>query len=600
MKRILALVLLLSLVLAALAALPIAAAEPRLATDKTTYAPGEPILVTATGEGKDWVGLYRAADSYDPSAGGQVSIYWYYVAADGNASGDTVNLYEADYNNFASRPEFASGLPAGEYKVVLLANDGYEVIESVAITVAEEESAGPLPAPTHASYKSAEAGVGRADGTLTVRHDTATPDAYVIRWGDSRGALADYTDLATVPATAGETTYTLTPHTLIPVGADRLLVYARQGSTLSSDPAIALLPSRAGEYDLGTPVLEFPVMSDIHINEGDSHIHNRHFAAALADILRVAPDSVGIFINGDIADHGVSAEYTAFNRLLHEAGADLPAVYCAIGNHDLGAGGTDAEKLAAFLAGTGNDSETVYFEREIRGVRFLFLGSEVTGTQATLSRAQLDWLETALEEPSDAPVFLFLHQGIKDTVAGTMAYQGWHGVNQEAALRRILADHPEVILFSGHSHWTLESESSLKVADGRLPTILNTASCGYLWDDDANKTNIGIEGSQGYYVSLYPDRVVFRGRDFASGKWVSSAQFVIDRPAGHAAPETPPPETLPAPLPPATETPAPGTTPQLWTPPADTDLGCASALTVGATAVLAALAAAVALRKKES
>ncbi len=659
MKKLIARILLACMllsVLAVLPALPSMAEETKLKTDKAVYTVGEPILVTAEGENADWVGLYCVGDAYDPDQGGVTSIYWYYVAKDGTASGDTKNIYEANYNNFANRPEFASGIPAGQYQIVLMENDGYTVLERVDITIVDGDTpdtpdtpsewaptedrplvtdkteyiegedilvkalgsgtdwvglyvAGETPptgsppsiywfyveendhaagdvrnlknetfnsdrsaykdipageyrlvlcpndgyhvqyevaitvkedpadkpevtkpdAPKSAAYQSADAGTGRADGTLTITRGTNSVESYVIRWANADGALAAYTEVATIPCAGETTTYTMTPHTLVPAGADRLLVYAKNGDRISDKPATAQLPDGAGEYDLGKVLGELQVMSDIHINPSDAHIHNKHFAAALADIQKNSPNSMGIFVNGDVADHGQRSEYDALNRLIKAAGAGTPPVYCAIGNHDLGGGQSAEAQIAQFLKGTNNDSETVYFEREIGGYRFIFLGGEVVSLHASLSRDQLNWLDETLDKSADEgkPVFLFLHQGVMDMVAGTFQYQGWHGVEQAAQLKKILKDHPEVIMFAGHSHWTLESKQSIKPADHKFPTVLNTSSCAYLWDDEANKTNQGIEGSQGYYITIYEDFIAFRGRDFANGLWTSSAQFVI-------------------------------------------------------------------------
>ncbi len=590
-------------VLAVLPALPATAAVPRLSTDKRTYAVGEPILVTAIGEGKDWVGLYLAEDSYDPGAGGQVSIYWYYVAADGNAAGETKNIFESEYNNIGDRPAFAAGLPAGAYRLVLMENDGYHVLECVDIEIvdtAAPDTPGQAPsAPASAIYTSAGAGKGRADGTLTVTPG-ASQESYVIRWGNSDGALAGYTDVAVIRAEDGETVYTFPESTLIPVGADRLLVYGQRGTLLSDRPAVAELPAGAGDYDLGKPLLELQIMSDIHINASDVHIHNRHFAAALKDIQAVSPNSAGILINGDIADNGQPAEYEAYNRLLATAGA-LPPVYAAIGNHDFMGSGTAAQLIKAFLAGTGNDSETVYFERELGGLRCLFLGSEKTGLYATLSKKQLDWLDKRLDENTDGrPVLVFLHQGIMDTVAGTFAYQQWHGVNQEKELRAILGAHPEVILFSGHSHWEMESAHTFKLADDALPNVLGTSSCAYLWDDGCMTTNVGIEGSQGYYMYVYEDRIVFRGRDFASGLWIGSAQFTMSRldapESDTSIPDTTPPDAMA----PETEdlSPADTTAPAGETA-ATEETGCASAVCLASVTLLTLLGSVVLRRREE-
>lgn len=103
--------------------------------NKSVYMVGEDILVTATGTGADWVGLYAEGDTYDPAAGGVVSIRWYYVAKDGNTSGETKKIQDAEYQN-VTRGDLLS-IPAGRYKMVLMENDGYNVLDCVPFTVLE-------------------------------------------------------------------------------------------------------------------------------------------------------------------------------------------------------------------------------------------------------------------------------------------------------------------------------------------------------------------------------------------------------------------------------------------------------------------------------
>ncbi len=98
-----------------------------LKTDKTEYTEGEPLMVTATGDKADWVGIYLKGESFDDV----FSIRWYYVAKEGNSSGETKNLFESEYVN---RQDLAD-LPAGEYTVYLLENDSYTVLAQQDITV---------------------------------------------------------------------------------------------------------------------------------------------------------------------------------------------------------------------------------------------------------------------------------------------------------------------------------------------------------------------------------------------------------------------------------------------------------------------------------
>ncbi|MFQ9869008.1 MAG: hypothetical protein ACLRWP_20330, partial [Bilophila wadsworthia] len=102
---------------------------------------------------------------------------------------------------------------------------------------------------------------------------------------------------------AGEvTTYTMVANTLIPNGADRILVYAARGKRLSETYATAMLPKGCNEYDFGKPLYEFQVFSDIHLsdNPATAAIHNEHFTSALKQVKQLSEQQ--IMINGDIAD----------------------------------------------------------------------------------------------------------------------------------------------------------------------------------------------------------------------------------------------------------------------------------------------------------
>ena len=110
-----------------------------LELDKYSYKEGDDILVTANGEGKDWVGLYPAGEV---PGGGTQSIYWYYVA-DGHTPMEPVSIKSGTHNT--DRADYAD-LPAGDYTMFLLANDGYDVIDSIDFTIKEVKKEEPAPA----------------------------------------------------------------------------------------------------------------------------------------------------------------------------------------------------------------------------------------------------------------------------------------------------------------------------------------------------------------------------------------------------------------------------------------------------------------------
>lgn len=440
-------------------------------------------------------------------------------------------------------------LPVGEYIVYVFANSLFanKLAESDPITVSEKDIAAPL----SAVYEPAKSFKGSAEGKLTVKAEkNAALDAYAAFWGNADGKLGDYSSFS-IPSAGESTTYTIAANTLIPQNADRLLVYSVKKQQHSKNFVTAMLPKNSGSYDFGAPLYEFQVMSDIHLNPSIA-IHNEHFASAVRQIKALSPNTKGIMMNGDIVDgyapaNVVEKEWQYMQQVVTEAGLDLSKIYCSIGNHDWNVKTDDQQHQNVgkarelFLKYTNPDSETVYFDEWIGGAHFIFLGSERLGNtvDAELSEDQLDWLSEKLKEDRDKgrPIFLFLHQGLPDTVSGTgttddvYADYGWHGVKQAAELAAIIKNYPEVILFSSHTHYIMESERNMKARSKDLPTIFNTAAIGYMSDGKNN-----VEGSQGYFVKVYKDRVVVSGRDFANEKWLASAQYLVQYGAGEVLP----------------------------------------------------------------
>lgn len=271
----------------------------------------------------------------------------------------------------------------------------------------------------------------------------------------------------------------------------------------------------------GNVLLRFQVITDTHVMADPGHTHNRNLARALEDIKRMAPNSDGIMHAGDLTDHGHAEEYAEFNRIWLEHGAGLPVRYIASGNHDVGLGHWPS-RLGAYLDATGMSGP--YHDHWVKGYHFIFLGTE-QGLElfSSLSQVQLSWLDAKLSEGEDParPAFVFLHQPLKDTVAGSYESQNWFGVAQDEELKEVLSRHKQAILFTGHTHWELEASHTLFDGEERLPKMINAASVAYLWtDEDEHK-----DGSQGLFVEVYADRVVVKGRDFAAGKWLEKARF---------------------------------------------------------------------------
>ncbi|WP_397386820.1 metallophosphoesterase family protein [Paenibacillus sp. MMS20-IR301] len=290
------------------------------------------------------------------------------------------------------------------------------------------------------------------------------------------------------------------------------------------------------------PLLTFQIITDTHVTADPAHEYNLNFGQALQDLAIHAKGSSGIMHIGDVTDHGLPEEYAEVGRILQLHQDALPEILYTVGNHDVGLGHWES-RISMFTAHMAMPGP--YHDHWIGGYHFIFLGTEENlPIFCNLSDKQLEWLDRKLGERAgeggiggpargnagsgtaplpQQPVFLFLHQPLKDTVAGSLEAQEWYGVMQDEELRAILAKHPQTLLFTGHTHWELENDKTMAPGNGQNATMFNASSVAYLWTDaDERKT-----GSQGYYVEVYADRVLVRGRDFSTGTWVESVQFTV-------------------------------------------------------------------------
>ncbi len=558
--------------------------------EKTEFKYGEPIMVTGYGSGKDWVGIAQLDSSTDTGYWSNGSIRYRYITYQhsdstrtGFGSGVAFDIRQA-YSTAAAAAR--ADIPAGEYVIFVGLNDCYASDVSpytyIHITVTAEKPA----APTAVSYALDDKRTGLAGGTLTVTFNEADmemhkkPTRVELYWGDADGnALAGYGKIGDRKITGATTEIEMTASMVIPKGAKKLMVRAYNGAGTATAVA-AELPADRGYRSTGSKVTSFQIVSDMHI--GGSTESEAHANMMFADIMELDPNSVGIFVAGDAADHGQVAEYERLFELWNAANQNglVPKLYIGVGNHEMmkDTGGhnynndysVQSDRFLEYANKSLEEAEqtaTPYYYVNRGGQHFIFLATEYCGTHAYLSDAQLIWLSAKLAEVAadGAPVFIMLHQPLYNTVAGGLASedgskrQGWHGViagdaNMEAwralvaengkstsdhglmygqyeqPLRDILAQYPSAMMFNGHSHWIMESLGNIYESTEAQPNYMfNTASVSYLWTDhdELNGGSGTAEGSQGYFVTVYENCIEFRGRDFVNGTWIPNAYYRI-------------------------------------------------------------------------
>lgn len=266
------------------------------------------------------------------------------------------------------------------------------------------------------------------------------------------------------------------------------------------------------------PMLSFSVASDLHFmawKETDAPVEwVSVLEDALDDIDRLQPQF--LVVNGDLTN-GKDRDYRLAMRVLHDK-CRMP-VYYTMGNHEYYGFWEQSDypdrkfSLSAaqqrFLDYTG--MESIYYEKRIAGLPFLFLSTERYDPDMKdagwLSPEQLEWLKRRLRSSSEGPAFVFFHHPVNGTVA-----ESNETCFQSEELKTVLAERSGVILFTGHTHCRMDRSDQI-VPDPDRKTLYVGGGC------------LHNDASQSRWVDVYEDRIVLRLRDHINRQWLKDFDF---------------------------------------------------------------------------
>lgn len=508
-------------------------------TNKDTYLLNEDIYIKAYGDANEWVGIYR----YEDDVNSLDSIMWSYVNKNGFQPNTFYDVRKSLVHNQSRR--FFTDLPNHKYKAVLYSDDQMEKsqysnhIKAISYFEVLSESITKPNEPTNATYTLNDSESGFSNGIIKLEFDSVPVNKVCMYWGNENGILEDYTALREEIVYSNPCSITLDDDSIIPQNATKLYIFSSNSAGTSDEAYVLSLPSGSQDDGLNNFQSEFEVISDIHIAIKNEHLassdavalHKSHLNGFVSDLKNVNGDKkTSVVVVGDIANSGGKEEWELADSIL--SGSDfIDSTYYSIGNHDLYDGSYD-NQIAYFYEYAKKDS--VYYKIDIDGYTHIFLGSESTnnGLDAWLSDGQLNWFKTTMDEETsenpDKPVFVYLHQSLYNTVSGSLPGQGWNGVTQDAKFRDLVSKYRQILLFNGHSHWTMNSVKNHCRLNQNLPHVFNTASIAYLWDSVNVPTGEYLRGSQGYYLKTTQKSVYILGRDYEQNKFIASACYRVD------------------------------------------------------------------------
>lgn len=367
---------------------------------------------------------------------------------------------------------------------------------------------------------------GNAGGQITILSENINGEVKLY-WGKGGRKLENYSELATAILVAGKPTIIeIQKFTAIPEGALQIVTYYDDKPVYSLIHQIpnAKLPS------FGEKRYSFGVISDVHLS-----IKPQSFTRALNFFKDYGCAFVSIA--GDITQDGNINQLNSYKNITGAFSDELP-VYAAAGNHDAQSG----INKNIWKDYTGHDLCHAF---DYDGDRFIFLGNNKwdfhNPSSEILTKEQLDWLENELEANKDKTVYLYQHVFLKDTCGniydanGNGVYDLWYteGTADEVRFRGLMAKYPNVIWFSGHSHWKfylqyLNKDLNIFDGNGEYCTMVHVPSVTTPRDYINGKRIDSSVYSEGYVVDVYDNVTVLRGYDFVDGKFYAFANYVVD------------------------------------------------------------------------
>lgn len=346
------------------------------------------------------------------------------------------------------------------------------------------------------------------------------------------------------------------------IAAITAVITQAQGKLADATPTgtVALLEEVTAAYEefLGgaKPLASFHLVSDVHITGSDaSAAASANFAAALKDMKNVNADTTIAFVNlGDFTSSSTEAQYKGFYDLM-EAGDPVSDAQTIVmlGNHDVrGADSskwnkdpTDPSACAYWETAKGlyksynadympaSAQQTLYHAKELGGYTFIMLNTELGLKDAMyMSEEQLNWFEATMKACYEAdptrPVFIFSHQALNDTHWRSNTLDGFDGVQADgtgqtyqtgadARVKRIMAQYPVGVLFSGHIHNGLGVAETVCREYGSMVDVTSFVT------PDNGLQVAGV----GYEVQIYADQLLIRVRNYATGDWMPEYDMVI-------------------------------------------------------------------------
>lgn len=322
----------------------------------------------------------------------------------------------------------------------------------------------------------------------------------------------------------------------------------------------------------------FAVGSDIHVGSG--YGSDKKLKNALEVFETIDPEMDAVMFAGDLTDNGYPAQYDTMMNIANSSSLRDKIIW-SMGNHEYYGWSNKQDAINEFISKTGQQPDHVYTtgadtEEEPEDTTSMgaitvqeqeevttpgsidiqesgYVSNEGTITIITLGThsydggdysEQYDFLKQALSNAAAknpySPIFVIAHHGIPDSAYTTNEWYGNYGAGTDKDMVALMAQYPQVIHISGHSHATADDPTSIDQSKGF--TAIQDASLGAYFENESGKIvsdgkystypEFADEASQALLIDVdKDDRVIIKRMNLTTGKYIyENEPWVIDIP----------------------------------------------------------------------
>ncbi|HBL85229.1 MAG: hypothetical protein A2Y17_03275 [Clostridiales bacterium GWF2_38_85] len=219
-------------------------------------------------------------------------------------------------------------------------------------------------------------------------------------------------------------------------------------------------------------VLRFAAMSDVHLSGSSTQTEYKRFEQALDFIYSYSAEQEYknfdlLLVAGDMTNNGYENQLNSFAEVVTNKLQESTKKLFIMGNHEYYNNDSKADAKARWETVTGESANTHIV---VNGYHFIGVSMDNENLDYASSLTWLDEeLAKAVADAPDKPIFVTQHPHITNTVYGSDA---WGTTNLTAVLKK----YPQVVDFSGHSHYPVNDPRSINQKDF---TSLGTGTLSY-------------------------------------------------------------------------------------------------------------------------